>query len=120
MEFSKEEVEMAMDSMASTIRKTEKVCDTLKSKETNRKAQITLAQKRLEVFTTASLLLNEAYQGEVVSQVGIEERQRLQELLPPIKAQVEAMLPKFKVGTPQHTLAVRRSRAFEIVLLLAQ
>ena len=31
---------------------------------------------------------------------------------------VEAILPKFAAGTPQHTLAVRRLRAFEIAVAL--
>ena len=31
---------------------------------------------------------------------------------------VESILPKFAAGTPQHTLAIRRLRAFEIAQVL--
>lgn len=120
MEFSNEELQMSMDAIASTIRKTEKVVQTLSTKLSNHTAQINTAQQRLQAYESALVLLSEAMGKAEVSKVVKEDRLRVQELLPPIKGQVEVMLPKFKVGTAQHTLAIRRIRAFEIVLELSK
>ena len=40
------------------------------------------------------------------------------EVFASMTTRVEAILPKFAAGTPQHTLAVRRLRAFEIARVL--
>lgn len=120
MEFSNEELQMSMDAIASTIRKTEKVVQTLSAKNSNHNAQINTANQRLQVYTSALRLIDEAMGTEGVSNVNEEDRLLLQEILPPIQTQIEGMLNKFKVGTAQHTLSIRRIRAFEIVLELAK
>lgn len=120
IEFSKNELEMAQKAIQSTIRKSEKVVETLSTKESSKQSQIKMVEERLHVFYTANALLLMALNESPLEKIKKEDIEDLKRILPPIKKQIEDMLYKFNSGTSQHTLAIRRIRAFEIVLALAK
>lgn len=119
-QFSKEELKMAQNAIHSTIRKSEKVIQTLSIKESSKPAQIKRVEERLHVFYTADSLLMIALDEKPIVEVTKTDLENLKRILPPIKKQIEDMLYKFSNGTSQHTLAIRRIKAFEIVLELAK
>lgn len=111
--FTAEELEMARGAIASTIRKYEKARETLLAKEPPRVGQAGRIARNLEALYAASAMVS----GGAVECAG-EERAAAGRTLEALTRQVEKMLPKFQPGTPQHTLAVRRVRAFRMALAL--
>ena len=108
-----EEREEALRAIDSTIRKNEKARETLLAKEPPRVGQAGRVERNLEALRLASALVSggaAAYSGE--------ERAAAGRTLEALTGQVEKALPKFRPGTPQHTLAVRRIRAFRAALAL--
>lgn len=110
MPFSPEELDLAVRSLSSTIRKNEKVYETLSRKETLRPGQLRLAAEQIADHRLMLALM----QGE--AQLSEADLERLPQVIHRYVEKVRAVLPKFAPGTSQHTLAVRRIAAYEMAL----
>lgn len=113
------ELREAARTISSTRMKSEKAI--LKLKEGT--AQHRLTARGIAAYSLAlSLIAREL--GETLDQPAFsqDELEQANEAFVFATARVESILPKFAPGTPQHTLAVRRLRAFEIAaeLILRQ
>lgn len=120
MIYSIDELEIAQNSIASTIRKSEKVIQTISQKNSSRVGQINMVKNRLFMFYTAAALISKAMKQDSIYTITNEGLIACIEMLPPITEQVQQMLPKFKEGSSQHTLAIRRIKAFDIAIALAK
>jgi hypothetical protein len=113
--FSELELREAARAIASTRMKSEKAIVKLKDGS---------AQQRLTARGVAacslSLALIARELGETPEQTHFtnESLKQAAEAFAFAIARVNSVLPKFAAGTPQHTLAVRRIRAFEIAVAL--
>ena len=117
-ERTKAELVTAQASLASTIRKNEKVLTTLNTKENPRQSQITMVRCNLKYFQLAEALINAVINDSPTPTYSEAELTETLQALPKIQASVEKILPKFKEGTSQHTLAIRRIQSFEIASAL--
>ena len=113
------DLDMAIQSVSSTIRKNEKVYATLSQKETPNLGQLRMVAGNLKNHSAMRTLLEQARSGEGP---GLEaaERDALRAALPGYIARIGKVLPKFREGTPQHTLAWRRIEAYRLVLGLLE
>lgn len=116
--FNEDELKAAQKAILSTIRKTEKVKETLSKKQPPGSPQLALAVRRLRVFETMSAFIAKALNEESQYMYTKEDLKTAAIMIPTITRQVEAMKSKFSEGTSQHTLAVRRIRAFQIAMTL--
>lgn len=109
--FSKEELSEAARAIDSTRMKSEKAI--LKLKEGT--AQHRLTARGIAAYALALQLIARE-QGDASAQTGFssESLNQASEAFAFAATRVTSILPKFAAGTPQHTLAVRRLRAFEI------
>ncbi|MEN6634316.1 MAG: hypothetical protein ABFC56_00520 [Clostridiaceae bacterium] len=109
--FSKEELSEAARAIASTRMKSEKAI--LRLKEGT--AQYRLTARGIAAYSLALQLIARE-QGDSAEQIAFSNESLNQaiEAFTFASTRVESILPKFAVGTPQHTLAVRRLRAFAI------
>lgn len=109
--FSEGELHEAARAIASTLMKSEKAI--LKLKDGSPQQRLTA--RGIAGYTLALALIAREL-GEVPEQTAYatEALVQAQEAFAFATARVNSILPKFAVGTPQHTLAVRRIRAFEI------
>ena len=117
--FRKEELKEAFRAIASTIHKSQKVQETLSQKQSSGSSQLTTFSKKLKVFRTASLLITSAINEDYSNKYPREDLEETLKTIPSIIRQIEKIMPKFREGTSQHTLAVRRVKAFNIVSALA-
>ena len=109
--FSELELREAERAIASTRMKSEKAI--LKLKENT--AQYRLTARGIAAYRLAlSLIAREL--GKTPEQTAFmkEELEQAKEAFAFATERVNGILPKLAEGTPQHTLAVRRLRAFEI------
>ena len=108
---SETELRETARAIASTLHKSEKVI--LKLKEGS--AQYRLTARGIAAYSLALALiareLGEAAEHAAFTQ---DELTHAADAFAFATARVESILPKFAAGTPQHTLAVRRLRAFAI------
>ena len=111
--FSEEELYEAARAITSALHKNEKAI--LKLKENS--PQFRLIQESIRAYQIALPLIERdlGMQATALS-FSAEELLRAQTAFSSMIARVEKVLPKFAAGTPQHTLAVRRIRAFEIAV----
>ena len=109
--FSKEELSEAARAISSTRMKSEKAM--LKLKEGT--AQYRLTARGIAAYSLALQLIARE-QGDSAEQIVFSNESLNQaiEAFMYASVRVESILPKFAAGTPQHTLAVRRLRAFAI------
>ena len=109
--FSKEELSEAARAIDSTRMKSEKAI--LKLKEGT--AQYRLTARGIAAYSLALQLIARE-QGDSPAQTGFssESLNQANETFAFTATRVTSILPKFAAGTPQHTLAVRRLRAFAI------
>lgn len=113
--FSETELREAARAIASTRMKSEKAI--LKLKEGS--AQQRLTARGIAAYSLAlNLIARELGGMQEFPECSAESLAQAQEAFAFAAARVEAVLPKFAAGTPQHTLAVRRLRAFEIAVAL--
>ena len=105
------ELSEAARAITSALHKSEKAILHLKENS----PQFTMTKESIRAFQI-SLALIERAQGaqETTLSFNAEELSRAQTAYSSMIARVEKVLPKLAAGTPQHTLAVRRIRAFEI------
>ncbi len=115
--FSVEELREAARAIASTRMKSEKAI--LKLKDGS--AQQRLTARGIAAYSLALQLIARE-QGDSFDRVAFstESLNQAMEAFAFAATRVENILPKFTEGTPQHTLAVRRLRAFEIAVALIQ
>ena len=109
--FSKEELSEAARAISSTRMKSEKAILNLKEGT----AQYRLTARGIAAYSLALQLIARE-QGDSAEQIAFSNESLNQaiEAFTFASTRVESILPKFAAGTPQHTLAVRRLRAFTI------
>ena len=109
--FSERELREAAQAIASTRMKSEKAI--LKLKEGS--PQHRLTARGIAAYSLALQLIAHE-QGDASAQTGFssESLDQASEAFAFAATRVTSVLPKFATGTPQHTLAVRRLRAFAI------
>ena len=109
--YSQEELSEAARAIQSTRMKSEKAI--LKLKEGT--AQYRLSARGIAAYSLAlQLIAREQGEPQEAILYSKESLEQAVEALAFATARVESVLPKFAAGTPQHTLAVRRLRAFAI------
>ncbi|MEA4938524.1 MAG: hypothetical protein VB091_02920 [Christensenella sp.] len=114
--YSEVELSEAARAISSALMKSEKVL--LKLKEGS--PQYRLTAGNIRAFQIALALIRREQGAQEAFTFGKEELAQAQAAYANMIARVEKILPKFAPGTPQHTLAVRRIRAFEIAEHLIQ
>lgn len=118
MSFFCSEVDLseAARAISSALMKSEKAL--LKLKEGS--PQHRLTTENIRAFQIALALIRQEQGAQGAPTFGREELAQAQAAYVNLIARVEKVLPKFAPGTPQHTLAIRRIRAFEIAEHLIQ
>lgn len=117
-EFSCADLTAAEKAILSTIRKNEKVLETLSAKQPPRTSLIALVSKQLDALrVAASFVASELDQTPPppYSQAELDQADRT---LTHLHQQVEKAQSKFAEGTAQRTLASRRIQAFQLSLSL--
>ena len=115
--FSEVELQEAARAIASTLMKSEKAI--LKLKEGSPQQRLTA--RGIEAYSLALALIAREL-GEVLEITAFTkgECEQACEAFAFATTRVNSILPKFAPGTPQHTLAIRRLRAFTIAQELIQ
>ena len=118
MSFLCSEVELseAARAISSASMKSEKAL--LKLKEGS--PQFRMTAGNIRAFQIALALIRREQGAQDTLVFGNEELASAQASFVSMISRVEKILPKFAAGTPQHTLAVRRIRAFAIAACLMQ
>lgn len=115
--FSQAELEEAARAITSTRMKSEKAI--MKLREGT--AQQRLTARGIAAYSLALYLIaRELGESQDVLAFTQEELTQAKEAFVFAATRVAGILPKFAAGTPQHTLAVRRLRAFEIATALIE
>lgn len=104
-------------SIASTLRKEEKAYATLTAKRA-REWQLARVAADLENFRTMLTLLHQALHREPFCQVEQARIEAAYRAIPGYIGQIQKILPKFRQGTPQHTLGIRRIQAYQTAAAL--
>lgn len=115
--FSEFELREAARAIASTRMKSEKAILKLKdgsAQQRNTARGIVAYSLALQLIARE---LGEQCEPIACDKVSLDQAT---EVFASMTVRVEKILPKFAAGTPQHTLAVRRLRAFEIARVLIQ
>ena len=113
--FTKEELEAALSAITSTINKSEKVQLKLKAGT----YQHTMTVRGIKAYNIAIGLIKKESEA-IITEDSCEDKNSKEELKVALLAltsaisRVEKVLPKFSTGTSQHTLAIRRIKAFSI------
>ncbi len=115
--FSEFDLREAARAIASTRMKSEKAILNLKEGS----AQQRMTARGIAAYSLALQLITREL-GEPCEPIACDKDALDQaiEVYASMTTRVESILPKFAAGTPQHTLAVRRLRAFEIARVLIQ
>jgi hypothetical protein len=117
--FTKEDLEEALRAIASTLSKSEKAQLKLKPGT----FQHTMTAQGIKAYNIATELIKEESETNITgaSFEGKYTKEELEEALRALASatgRVEKILPKFATGTSQHTLAIRRIKAFNIASAL--
>ena len=115
--FTKEELEEALRAITSTINKSEKVQLKLKAGT----FQHTMTVRGIKAYNIAIELIKREWETAEDSFEGRYTKEEFEEALQALTSaisRVEKVLPKFNAGTSQHTLAIRRIKAFCIANVL--
>ena len=109
--YSKEELSEAARAIDSTRMKSEKAILKLKEGTT----QYRLTARGIAAYSLAlQLIAREQGEPQEVILYSKKSLEQAVEAFAFATARVESVLPKFAAGTPQHTLATRRLKAFAI------
>jgi hypothetical protein len=108
--LSKTELSEAARAITSALHKSDKAI--LKLKESS--PQFRMIKESIRAYQIALQLIERDLGAKETLSFSAEELLCAQTAFSSMIARVEKILPKFAAGTPQHTLAVRRIRAFEI------
>jgi len=106
----------AARAISSALSKSEKAI--LKLKEGT--SQFRLTAENIRAFQIALALIQREQGAQAALVFDKDELSRARAAFNSTRSRVENILPKFAAGTPQHTLAARRIRAFEIAACLIQ
>lgn len=120
MDESKNDLQAAQKSIASTIQKNEKVYETLSQKQNPRPGQLKMVAKHLDDFRMMLALVEKKLSENDVVLYSMDQLKNLQEAIPLYVDQIEKVKLKLKEGTPQFTLADRRIKAYDLVLQLLE
>ena len=120
-QYTENELEEALRAITSTLRKSEKSLGKLQAGT----GQHTTLERGNKAYTIAiDLIKSESEsgfpQGAYKIQYAREELEEARQSIISLASRVEKALPKFEEGTPQHTLAVRRIKAFDIAVDLIE
>ena len=115
-QYSEIELQEAARAISSALMKSEKVL--LRLKEDS--SQYRLTAENIRAFQIALALLRRKQGDQETFIFSKEELASAQAAYASMIVRAEKVLPKFAPGTPQHTLAVRRIRAFGIASALIQ
>ena len=108
--YSQEDLYQARRAIASTLSKSEKVLTKLREGT----GQHTMTSAGIRAYQIAIALIEQEAGAAVEGAYARDELNAALETIALARRRVENILPKFKPGTPQHTLAVRRIAAFQI------
>ena len=108
--FSEDELHEAARAITSALHKSEKAILHLKENS----PQFRLAKESIRAYQIALALIEHEQGAREAQSFSAEECVQAQAAFASMIVRVEKILPKFAAGTPQHTLSVRRIRAFEI------
>lgn len=108
-----QDLEAAQASISSTIRKSEKACATLSQKQQPRLGQMAMLSKNIQNLSVMLALIRRRL-GDVADPPSAQAMEEALRAIPSYIGQIEKVLPKFPVGTPQHTLALRRIAAYRL------
>lgn len=112
--FSDFELREAARAINSALKKSEKAITRLKEES----PQHRLTADGILAYQITLALIAQELDGEPAPKYEKEALEQAAATMKGLSARVEKILPKFAAGTPQHTLAVRRMRAFEIAVCL--
>ncbi len=120
-QYTENELEEALRAITSTLRKSEKALIKLQAGT----GQHTMLERGIRAYTIAVDLIKTesesgSSQGAYKSQYTREELEGARQAITSFASRVEKALPKFEAGAPQHTLAVRRIKAFNIAVDLIE
>ena len=110
--LSQTELHEAARAITSAMHKSEKAI--LKLKENS--PQYRLTERNIRAFHLALVLIEREQGSQDEQSFSADACVGALASFSAMIARVEKVLPKFAPGTPQHTLAVRRIRAFEIAV----
>ena len=113
---SENDLSEAARAISSALMKSEKALSKLREGS----PQYRLTAGNIRAFEIALALIRREQGAQEAFTFGREELAQAQVAYANMIARVEKVLPKFASGTPQHTLAIRRIRAFEIAGHLIQ
>lgn len=111
VDISRVMLEQAQKTISSTLCKNEKAYETLSQKQNFRPWQLQMVAAHVKDFR----LMLRIIKNQEIGAFEREELEGLQQKIPLYIGQIEKVKPKFKAGTSQHTLAVRRIEAYCIV-----
>ncbi len=110
------ELQEAARAITSALQKSEKAI--LKLSENS--PQYRLTAESIHAYQIALALIDYERNAQDAPAFSKVELTNAQAAFSGLVARVEKVLPKLSVGTPQHTLATRRIRAFEIAKIIIQ
>ncbi len=118
--FAQPELEAALKAVLSTIHKSERVQATLSAKQPPRTAQLKAGAQKLKALRIAADLIEREMEAGITVHYALTDLEDAIQTTLSFIRQIEKVKPNFAEGTPQHTLAVRRIRAFEIAVALME
>ncbi|MEG0752602.1 MAG: hypothetical protein RR461_02120 [Angelakisella sp.] len=118
--ISEADLEAAQRSIASTLRKNEKVYVTLSQKQSPRASQLKMVANAIDNFGVMLVVIENAQKQKAPVALQREKLEAVYKAIPSYIEQIEKIKPKFQEGTPQYTLAVRRIDAYNIALKLIE
>lgn len=109
------ELEMALQSIQSSIHKNEKAKETLLQKQSS---QVLITNQNLQALRIASSLITSLLKHTPFDAYSLEELAQAKKTLHLLNQRVENVFSKLKPGSSQHTLAVRRLQAHTLAIEL--
>lgn len=119
MKTRENKLEIAKKSLESSIRKNEKVYQTMSLKETVRPGQLKMLVKQINVHYIMLALINNEL-GIDIKEINEVDLNETREEIFKLMAKIEKVMVKFKEGTAQYTLAKRRILSFQLSLDLIE
>lgn len=113
----KNKLEIAKKSLESSIRKNEKVYQTMSLKEKPRLGQLKIIAKQIKIHYTMLALVNNELEIDI-KEISKEDLEEAKEEIPKLLIKIEKIIIKFKEGSSQYTLAKRRIDSFQLCLIL--
>lgn len=119
-QFTRTELEGAQKAILSTIHKCEKAQQTLSQKQSSGSPQLTSLHRSLKALNLASSFIGRELNEDFINDYSKEDLEEALQSIASLVHQVERIRPKLKEGTSQHTLLIRRIKAFHIASVLIE